>query len=78
MPTITMSDLDLAYHLLCGLRGQLDFGFDEGVEEAVTAGLLVPVGFDYALTEAGLRHYIEHREALKADCLAEGYEDEII
>ena len=76
--TITMSAIDLAYHLLCALRWHLDFGFDKGVEEALSAGLLVRADDGYGLTEAGLKHYIEHREALRADCLAEGYEDDII
>ena len=76
MPVVT-NPIDIAYHLLCALRGQLDFGFGEGVEDAAAAGLLVKADTGYGLTESGLRHYIAHREALPADCVREGYEDEI-
>ena len=79
--TTTLSAIDLAFRLLCGLRGDdsMDIGcLGEGVEEAVTAGLLVKADDGYGLTEAGLKHYLAHRAALAADCLAEGYEDDII
>ena len=77
MPTVT-NHHDISYHLLCALRGQLDFGFAEGVAEALAGGLLVKADDGYGLTEAGLRHYLAHREDLRADCLAEGYEDDIL
>ena len=76
MPAVT-NPIDIAYHLLCALRCATDFGFDEGVNEAVEAGLLVTADTGYGLTESGLRHYLAHREALAADCVREGYEDEI-
>ena len=75
--SVVTNPLDIAFHLLCALRGETGFGFGEGVEDAAAAGLLVMSDTGYGLTEAGLRHYLAHREDLAADCRAEGYEDEI-
>ena len=67
--------LDLAFCLLCVLRGEPLFRV--AAEDAAAAGLLVKADDGYGLTETGLRHYLAHREALAADCVREGYEDEI-
>ena len=76
-----MTATDIAYFLcLALLEGEQDIpSYQEGIEDAVRAGLLISApGGCYALTAEGLRHYLAHREALFEEQRAMGYEDALI